>query len=71
MADGRNPPGRPPERIRVSLRKRGDSAVHDFLWPKTWPLPRPGDNVVYGGIGGFVEYLEFNVESGVVFVSLR
>lgn len=69
MTEGK--PGRPPERIRVSIRPRKDGERREVVWPKGWPLPRPGDNVVCGGIGGFVEYLEFNLDAGIVIVSLR
>lgn len=56
---------------RVVIRQRGEPfAAEEHDWP--WVLPRVGDNVVVRrGVGGFVEYVEFDLEKGIVTISLR
>lgn len=62
------PVGRPPERIKVVLRRGGD--VEELLWPKTWPLPRMGETVIGTRLGGWVERVEFDVHGGAVHLVL-
>lgn len=72
MADGKTP-GRPPERVRVRLhlRARGIDESREMLWPKNWPLPTPNDRVAYDGLGGFVAYLDYDLDKSVVVIALR
>ena len=75
MTDGKTPQrGRPPERIRVSvMKKRRDDAplAEDVLWPKNWPLPNTYDTVLAGPVAGFVEHIEYDLDSERVVIWLR
>ena len=63
------PLGRPPERIRVEVRRRDD--IEDILWPKGWPLPEPG-TILHGDVlAGWVDHVEFNVPAQRILVVLR
>lgn len=65
----KKPAGRPPERIRVEVRRRDD--VEDILWPKGWPLPEPG-TILHGDVlAGWVEHCEYNIPAGRIIVVLR
>lgn len=74
MTDGKTPPGRPPERMRVivRMRRRNEAPLEEeLLWPKGWPLPDSG--AVFSGavVGGWVEHVEFDVVAQRVIVVLR
>lgn len=68
-------PGRPPERIRVTVRRRvrnqDEPVTHDLLWPKGWPLPQSGDIVTAGPIAGWVEHIEFDADAQRIIIALR
>lgn len=73
MADGKAPPGRPPERIQVTIRQRvqREWVTEDVVWPKGWPLPEQGAIFQGHTLQGWVEHVEFNVVSQRVIVVLR
>lgn len=65
--------GRPPERLRVTVRQRimREMVTEDVTWPKGWPLPDQG--AVFQGhvLQGWVEHVEFDVRTERVIVVLR
>ena len=68
--------GRPPERIRVTLirKRRGDEAedpTEDLVWPKNWPIPEVGSVVVGHVLGGWVDHIEFVLDSERIWISMR
>ena len=66
------PPGSDGIPVEIRGRRLGDIGPVTSVWPAGWPFPRPGDNVVLAAtIGGFVEYVEFDLERRVVTISLR
>ena len=74
MADGKNPPGRPPERMRVTVSRKQmnqPAMTEDVLWPKGWPLPTSYDIVAAGALQGFVEHIEFDTDAERILIALR
>lgn len=65
----KKPVGRPPERIKVEVRRRDE--IEDVLWPKGWPLPESGMVFLGEVVSGWVEHIELNLPAQRVIVILR
>lgn len=68
------PRGRPPERMRVTIRQRmrgRDPVEEDVVWPKAWPIPDAGAMVTGKVLAGWVEYVMFDLAAERVIVVLR
>ena len=66
--------GRPPERLRVTIRRRlrvGEHMEEDVTWPKGWPLPDAGAIVSGHTVAGWVEHVEMDIVAQRIIVVLR
>ena len=64
------PPG-----ARLVIRQRAGAgkpaATKEVDWPASWPLPVVGSTVLAGELGGWVEFVEFDLQAGRISVVLR
>lgn len=69
------PLGRPPERVVLTFYfKMAFSAppvIKTVTWPKAWPVPSQGDQIVIEDMAGIVNNLSFHPDTGVLIVNLR
>jgi len=69
------PRGRPPERLLVTIQFKmafgSTPVVEEVPWPKGWPLPSVGDQVMVGGVSGFVTHLSFDPVAGKLTINTR
>lgn len=68
-------PGRPPERVTVTIYfKMALSTpphIETITWPKNWPFPAQGDQIVVGNLAGIVNNLAFHPTENKLVVNLR
>ena len=68
-------PGRPPERVTLTVYFKmalsTPPEIREFLWPKAWPVPQPGDQISTEAFSGIVMNLHFKPDENVLIVNLR
>jgi hypothetical protein len=73
--ESQKPLGRPPERVIVEVRFKlalGTApTITTATWPKNWPFPQQGDQIVIGDNTGFVNNLLFDPINGRLVINCR
>lgn len=73
MSDGK--PGRPPERVTVTIHFKMALAtppvVETVVWPRNWPFPEQGDQIWIGELTGIVMNKSFYPAENKLVLNLR
>lgn len=75
MAVSERKPGRPPERVTLTfyfkMALSTPPVEKEVVWPKNWPIPQVGDQIVIEDYVGIVMNLSFHPTESRLIVNLR